>query len=382
MSFISQLLPNTEPCSGAAISYARAKIDYTAFQNMFYTAVNIAQRLIPIKDSHLWKGVHRVIALDGSKYTLPHSLDIIDSLDPDAGLHNNGKGHFPQCLVMTAYDVLAEYPLSLDILPSATSERAIAQKIIPALPAKAIILHDRGFPSFKYMNYLHNEYNGHYIFRCPSKETFPSVLKFIRNGTKEQVISIDPSKSYLGDLSPEERTDATPIEVRAIRIDNSDGSVSVLLTNLFDSENYTLADIVDLYYKRWPIEVHYRNDKCILEIEKFHSRSTNGIKQEIYCAAIVSIIARILTHAEDSKVTPQFKNAVMCFAMYAAFLVTDNENAAHRIFSRLLEDIQRVRYNKPKCQRASQPRICKKPPNKWAIKNRSPQPTTNVSSLT
>ncbi|NLD93198.1 MAG: IS4 family transposase [Fibrobacter sp.] len=374
LSSLSQLLPDAQPCSGAAISTARAKIDYRAFQDMFNKAVNVAQRLIPLDDSHLWKGLYRVIALDGSKYTLPHSLDIIDALDPDAGLHNNGKGHFPQCLVMTAYDVLAEYPLEIEILPSATSERAIAQKILPALPSKAILLHDRGFPSFKYMHYLHNEYNGYYVFRCPSKETFPAVLKFISKGAKEQVISIAPTLSYMSELSPQERIDAAPIKVRAIRIDNGDGSVSVLLTNMFDTDTFTYNDIVDLYYKRWPVEVHYRNDKCILEIEKFHSRSTNGIKQEIYCAAIVSVIARIVTHTENEKPEPQFKNAVMCFAMYAAFLVSDNAQVAHTIFSRLLEDVQRVRYHKHKFQRTSQPRICKKPPNKWALKNRSQLP--------
>lgn len=339
---------------------------------MFQTAVTTATECMSSNNSHLWKG-RTVIALDGSQYMLPHSKDIIQTLDPDAGLQNKGKGHFPRCLVMTAYDVLAEYPVAVEVLPSATSERAIAQKIIPVLPDNAIVLHDKGFPSFKYINYLHNEYKGHYMFRCPSKESFPAVSQFVQSGVKERIISIKPSLSFLAELPAEQRTGAKSINVRAIRFDNKDGNTSVLLTNLIDENTYSHDELVNLYYKRWPVEVHYRNDKCTLEIEKFHSRTTNGIKQEIYCAAIVSIIARLLTHCDSlttHKHMPQFKNAVICFAMYAAVLVTDNSKVAQFIFSNLLKNIKRVTYTKSLSQRATQPRVCKKPSNKWALKKR------------
>ncbi|HEX2959179.1 MAG TPA: hypothetical protein VHO70_20260 [Chitinispirillaceae bacterium] len=45
----------------------------------------------------------------------------------------------------------------------------------------------------------------------------------------------------------------------------------------------TKGAIATDYYLR--IEEHYRNDKIILEIERFHSKNSNGIQQEINAAA-------------------------------------------------------------------------------------------------
>ena len=41
--------------------------------------------------------------------------------------------------------------------------------------------------------------------------------------------------------------------------------------------------------RRWEIEGYYRDEKVVMEIEKFHTKTINGILQELYAAIIRSI---------------------------------------------------------------------------------------------
>ena len=111
-----------------------------------------------------------------------------------------------------------------------------------------------------------------------------------------------------------------------------------------------------------------------LEVEKFHSKSYNGIMQELFAAAIMSIIARLLIiiarDDDNSQAMPQFKHAVITFSKEIMFLTSDHPDVVINIFNELLDDIARVRYYKSKKIRKSQPRVCKKPVNKWATQKK------------
>lgn len=153
-----------------------------------------------------------------------------------------------------------------------------------------------------------------------------------------------------------------------------DGTLSVLLTNLFDKTEFSRESIIKLYFRRWTVEEYYRDEKVYLEVEKFHSKNCNGIRQELFAAMIMSVIARILmvlsSNKEDSQVVePQFKNAVMTIAAEAIVLTPDKPEKAARIFKEVLNEIRRVKYYRPKKSRPSKPRVTKKAKNKW-IKDR------------
>lgn len=107
-----------------------------------------------------------------------------------------------------------------------------------------------------------------------------------------------------------------------------------------------------------------------LEIEKFHSKTVNGILQELYAVMIMSVISRTLMVVGSQlffsgKQELQFKNAILTLASDAAFLVADDPQKAVVIFKEILAEISRVKYYRPKHQRASQPRVNKQPVNKW-----------------
>ncbi|MBF0593181.1 MAG: hypothetical protein HQL02_13950 [Nitrospirae bacterium] len=111
----------------------------------------------------------------------------------------------------------------------------------------------------------------------------------------------------------------------------------------------------------------YRDEKVSLDIEKFHSKTVNGIMQELYAIMIMSVIARVLIalSEEDRGQELQFKNTVMALAKEAALLTPDDPQKAAEIFNELIEEISRYVYYRPKEKRPSQPRHTKKSRKKW-----------------
>jgi hypothetical protein len=316
-----------------------------------------------------------VVAFDGSKYDLPATGEIREEFDPHSGLQYEGRGHYPQCLVTTAYDVFRRLPVARSVVGINGSEREEAQALLPFVPSGCVLLFDRGYPSFDLIAYLRTHHKGYFLFRCQAESTFPAVEAFVRSGRQEYFISVTPSNNYLARLSAKERKKANGIQLRVIRLVSPDGKISVLLTNMLNENRFGAEEIIGLYFRRWAVEDHYRNEKVVLEIEKFHGKTPNSIRQELFAVVIMSAIARTLMVLNSRIYGPkgaefQFKNAVMTLASEAAVLVPDDPEGAVVIFSQLLKAISRIRYYRSKTTRPTQPRVTKKPPNKWCYGRR------------
>lgn len=402
----SGLWPDAKAVHRGSVSKRRNKVDWKIFEDIFHDAVNLAYELWPGSElseseseapqnsnsKYLWKGMS-VFAIDGSKYTLPATTEIRKEFDPKSGFQYKNKGHYPQCLVSTAYDVFRRLPVARTIVPVNSSEREQVKQLLQHIPQNNLLLYDRGYPSYELIKYLNENYSGYYIFRCPASETFPAVEKFLESKEQEDIIQISPTQKSKKKFPKDERKKLGPIKLRVIRMIAPDGTVSVLLTNLFDKTQFSRESIIELYFRRWRVEEYYRDEKIYLEVEKFHSKNCNGIRQELFAALIMSVIARILmvipstsTSNSNSNPTlpdagskesspepgpePQFKNAVMTIAAEAVVLAPEKPEKAVKIFREVLDEIRRVKYYRPKKPRPSMPRVTKKAKNKW-IKGRT-----------
>jgi hypothetical protein len=370
----SGLWGDAEEVHRSALTRARSKVPWTIFRDLHQKSVDLAYSLHPRDPSHLWHGMS-VVGFDGSWYDLPATEEIRKEFDPQSGLQHEGKGHYPQCLVTTAYDVFRRLALARSVVSIHGSEREQAQALLPFIPSRSVLLFDRGYPSYDFIRFLRENHKGYFLFRCPAESTFPAVEAFVRDGRQEDYIVITPSNKFLQGLSPRQRKKAKGIQLRVIRLVSPDGKISVLLTNLLNKSSFPREDIIDLYFRRWRIEEHYRDEKVVLEIEKFHGKTPNSIRQEIFAVAIMSVIARTLIVVtsrfhDAGKGEFQFKNAIMKLASEAAVLVPDDPQKAVQIFSELLQAISRVKYYRPKSPRPSQPRVSKRPPSKWCVGRR------------
>ena len=147
------------------------------------------------------------------------------------------------------------------------------------------------------------------------------------------------------------------------------------MTNLLNQVAFPRQEIITLYFDRWEIETYYRDEKVTLEIERFHSRTPNGIRQELFAAPIMTVIARtLMTIAANQFLYEaqhcQFTHAILTLASEAALLVPDDPEQTIVIFQEVLQELARVTYYPPKTQRPSHPRINKHPVNTWSKRNR------------
>ena len=372
----SGLWPDAEAVHRSSVTKARRKIPWEVFQDILRDSVNMTYDIWTEDDERfLWHGMS-VFATDGSKYNLPATDEIRKHFDPGSGLDNKGKGHYPQCLVSTVYDVFRRLPIARTVVGINGSEREEMKNPAPFVPPGSVRMFDRGYPGYGTLLFLNNNHSGYWLFRCPATGTFPAVEEFVKSGKEEDVIYITPSNKFKNKVSINERKKLNPLKVRVIRLESPDGTVSVLLTNLFGRNRFRCSEIRELYFKRWRVEEYYRDEKVTLKIEKFHSRNVNGILQEFYAAMIMSVISRCLMMITSRYLLPaqqevQFKNAIITMASEAAILVTDEPEQAVVIFREILTEIARVKYYRPSEPRPSQPRVNKSPSNKWVLNKKN-----------
>ncbi len=370
----SGLWPDAQAASRSALTKARRKVPWTIFQETLSTAVGVAYDLWPDAAQYTWQGMS-VFATDGSKYTLPGTDALRQAFDPDSGLDTDGKGHYPQCLVSTLYDVFRRLPIARTVVDVNGSEREEATRLLPDVPKNSVWMFDRGYPSYDLFHLLLDTYTGYFLFRSPASCTFPAVEAFLASGKLEETIWITPSNKALKKVSPRQRKRLKPLKLRVIRLESPDGTVSVLLTNLLNQVTFPRQEIIALYFDRWEIETYYRDEKVTLEIERFHARTPNGIRQELFAAPIMTVIARTMMCIAAEQFLAkhqqcQFTHAILTLTAEAALLVPDDSEQAIVIFQEILQELARVKYYPPKTPRPSQPRINKHPLNKWSKRNR------------
>jgi len=366
----SGLWPEATAVHRSAVTKARGKVPWTIFQDLLGDAVKVAYEYWPDDPKYLWHGLS-VFAIDGSKYTLPASEELRAAFDPKSGLEYSGKGHYPQCLVSTLYDVFRRLPLARHLGPRDSSEREAALKLLPFIPPHNLAIMDRGFPSYDFIREFQENYSGYFLMRGPARSTFPAVERFVHSNKKEDVIWIEPTHKSLQKVIKEDRPNLRRLKIRVIRLTSPDGTVSVLLTNLFNRKTFRYDELIDLYFQRWEVETYYRDEKIVLDVDEFHGKTVNSIKQELWAAAIMTVISRTLMVLSsdtmaDNDMEPQFKNAIMTLASEAAVLAPQDPETAVLIFSEILQAISRVKYYRPKRPRPPAIRVTKRAINKWA----------------
>lgn len=241
----SGLWPDAQAPHRSALSKARKSVPWEVFQDILYDAVRLAYDLWPHDPLFTWHGMS-VFAIDGSKYPLPATDELRQEFDPTSGLHNPGKGHYPQSLVSTLYDVVRRLPIARTIVSVNGSEREDLAHLLPFMPPNSVLLGDRGYPSDEIFRLLVKQFSGYFVFRCPASSTFPAVEAFVNSGKQDAIMWLAPSHSALRNLSPRQRNHLKALKLRVIRLESPDGTVSGLLTNLLNRVTFPREEIIAL----------------------------------------------------------------------------------------------------------------------------------------
>ena len=254
--------------SQQSLSEARAKINVSAFVELFKVTVEAM-----MEECHkTWKGYY-VYAIDGSKIALPSDKKLRRHF---GGLGKAGPESAPTAQASAFYDVLNDIVVDAEISPLDVDERTLAKTHIEACEGiiagrKALIILDRGYPSFDFIETL--EKGGyHYVMRVKEKfnkgidaQAEPDGYVWLGQGAKR-------------------------IQVRVVKFLLGSGETETLITNITDKRLGTKA-FKQLYFRRWPIETKYDIVKNKVLVENFSSRTVEGIKQDFFAAMYLTNVA-------------------------------------------------------------------------------------------
>lgn len=253
----------------------------------------------------LWNGF-RVLAVDGSSITLPFTKELKKIYGLTKNQTNTGV---VQARVSVLYDVLNKYVLDSQLSPKSVGERALGLLHIEKSRTNDLIIYDRGYPSYDFIN-THLTKSIDYLMRV--KVSFSGVTKsFIASNKRSQIVEIYPGKNV--DISDKQYDKNTPIKVRLLRVDLPCGETELLITSLLHNKMYPNKTFKELYFKRWGVETYYDELKNKLKVEYFSGYSNQSILQDFNAAIFISNVQTLIVSDLEDEIKEQTKNRKIAY---------------------------------------------------------------------
>ena len=265
----------------------RKKIAPAVFSHL--SEVIIDNYYIPENDTLTHLNGVRILAVDSSKLTLPNTAELKKCYGVTK---NQSKVEVVQARTSVLYDVLNGLVLDAALDKLDKGERELALTHAHRWKKKDLIIYDRGYPSFGFIN-KHIKQDVDCLIRV-TVANFSFATTFVSSGKKSAVIEMRPpeNQSFKGkDYNKDSR-----IKVRLVRVDLTGGEVEVLITTLLDSKKYSARMFKELYFLRWGVETFYDELKNKLKIEHFTGYSQASIQQDFYCAIFISNLQSVIVN--------------------------------------------------------------------------------------
>ena len=215
----------TELFSKGAISIAKQKVSYTAFQSILQTLSYLMPKESLFKD-------YQLVAVDGTELQLPKSPAITEKYN-----RSKDRCNWPRAHAVTFYDVLNHHYLDSTFNPYQTDERQAAIRMLDVsfIQTPQIYLFDRGFPSVGLIQKL-NESGKKFVFRV-AKNFSKEVISFRESEATDCTKNITYTKSNTRtNRKSKDLILPYSFDLRFIKVALKSGEDEILITNLFDED--------------------------------------------------------------------------------------------------------------------------------------------------
>lgn len=351
------------PARKQSVFEARSKLSWRAFEFLLARA-NMEEQELPRRLK--FKG-HITRAFDGTSFYTPRSENLLERFNPRNTTSDDGETHYPYGMLLCAINVFTGQPVAAAVDDHRASERDLLMRLIDEGKPGDLALLDRGLGGARiYAEFAKREqFFLHRATTGAERRTPMYVREFLRSGKRQGKVTL------VVEAGDEEKK----VKVRLIRgPKDSEGKRIVFVTNLLSRRRYPWQDIVALYQRRWSVETLYGRVKNLLSLEKFHSRSYNGVMQEIFANLLVLSLTALAVAAVvdedgiDAEVElPSFKNAAETVRRHL-FAIIDHriEGKRRKVVASILEEIRYVMYKiRPG---RSYARVSMQPIKSWNLK--------------
>jgi len=284
----------------SAYCQARKRLPLAVFQWLVETTA--ATFRTATSGTSRWLG-HRVWIVDGSSFSMPDEPELQRHFGQPGG-QRRGCG-FPVAKWLAMFDLATGMLGRSTTAPLRTHDMAQASPISDELEPGDLILGDRGFCSYAHLAILVGR-GLHAVFRVhqmqivdftpgrprarrgpyPRPQRLPHSRWVLAQGTQDQIVVWFKPKSKPKWMSNEEFA-ALPEELKVrelrYRVETPGYRVSeiTLGTTLLEAEVYAAADLAELYYKRWQIELNFRHIKISMKMDVLRCETVEGVLKEL-----------------------------------------------------------------------------------------------------
>ncbi|WP_419788754.1 IS4 family transposase [Mucilaginibacter sp. X4EP1] len=278
----------------------RKKIDPAVFSHL--SGVIIDNFYNPENDMLKYLNGVRILAVDSSKLTLPYTAELKKSYGTTK---NQSSVDIVQARASVLYDVLNGLALDAELDNLSKGERELALRHARRWKNKDLIIYDRGYPSYEFIN-EHVKQDVDCLIRVTTAN-FSIAKNFIAGGKKSLITEIQPNNRH--SFKGKDYHKDSFLKVRLLRVDLPGGEVEVLITTLLDSQRYPAKMFKELYFLRWSVETFYDELKNKLKVEHFTGYSPISIRQDFFCAIFISNLQSVIVNdlADELAIQSQSK---------------------------------------------------------------------------
>ncbi len=220
-----------------------------------------------------------MFAVDGSRCELPRTLSHEAAYSPTRTRKgkkpSRRRAHFqkansPQMWVTTLWHVGTGLPWDWRLGPSESSERAHLVEMIAALPAEALITADAGFVGYEFWKAILDS-GRQFLIRVGANVRLLKRLGYARES--HGTVYLWPDRAAA--------RHQPPLVLRLIESHNGRHPVFVV-TSVLSNARLTDRQVLELYARRWGIEVFYRHLKQTFQRRKLRSTSAEMALAELH----------------------------------------------------------------------------------------------------
>lgn len=306
---VAQFSASGVSASAQAICQARQNLPLTVWMSLVQ---RVCAKLVGDSGgpgSSLWNG-HRVFLADGMSFLTPDTPQLRKRYGKPSNQRGVSHCSYPTPKLLAMLDLGSGLIARVIALPHSRQERTCLKRLLSHLQTGDLLLADRGFAGFAQVAMM----LASGVQCCIRLPRWLSVIgagkaNHLRLGrlAKGDLLvrwtqSNRPAKwmsRRAWNLLPEELI-LRQINFR-IRKPGFRDQWMRLVTTLLDPELYPAEQIIDLYAKRWQVEVYFRDMKRSLGMKQMRSRTVSGVRKEILAFVLLyNLIRHVMGHAAEA----------------------------------------------------------------------------------
>lgn len=261
------------------------------------------------RTSDLWLG-HRLRLVDGSSFLTDDTAELTRSYGKASNQRGQSPG-YPMPKLLAAMDWATGAIRKIIALPQASNEPTCLSRLFSYLSPGDLVLGDRGMVSFAHIALMLSQ-SLHCCMRLSRSMAVrgagrPAARRHRRLGRQDWLVRWSKPSKRASWMS-RKRWDALPsvliLRQIALRLQRPGFRTrwAWIISTLTDEQHYPAQQLVELYGRRWQVEVYFRDMKKTLKVEHFRARTVDGVRKEILALVLLyNLVRRVMSQAATAQ---------------------------------------------------------------------------------